>query len=302
MASTNEFKLWSEDYVPGIMESWQNKEFVYSGLFMEKTIEGDELQFDFRGTAEMQSLQDEFIDHDHQVLDYEAVKGKAAPFYIAHRWRRADIDRMRGSADNPIPGAVQEHLNAYKRKKSQIFRDAATADVTARYFGETTFSNKSLDTDHQIGTGVAITVDNIRTISSIFERRFALQNGEKPYLAVSREEKDTLLQIEELINKDYNLGAAPTITGEFGNMVEGVQLVLDQDLNTSGGARTCIGWLPSAMAYMNQRSPIVRMDEMQDSHYYPQAYMSIDEGALRVRKFGVVALSTAATYSFTNPV
>lgn len=298
MASPQEFKLWAEDYVPGIEESWQNKEFVYGGLYIDRTIEGNELQEDFRGTLEMKSLPDEFVQQEWDSIDYEAVKGEASPFYIATRWKRADIERMRPSAGNPIPGVIQEHMNAYRRKKSTIFRDAATAAVNARYFGQSSFSEQALDADQQIGSGIAITLENIRTISSIFERRYALMNGEKPYLAVSREEKDTLLGLEKLVNHDYNLGASPSITGEFGNMVEGVQLILDQHLNTSGGARTCFAWIPSAMVYMTQRAPISRFDELQESHYAPQAYMSIDEGALRRRRYGVVSLSTAATYTF----
>jgi hypothetical protein len=298
MATTQEFKLWAEDYVPGIEESWQNKSFVYAGLSRERTIEGNELQEDFRGTMEMQALPDEFVAQDSQHIDYEAVKGEASPFYINTKWRRSDVERMRGSAGNPIPGVIQEHLNAYRRKKSSIFRDAATSAVTARYFGESTFSSKSLDSDHQIGSGAAITLDNCRTISSIFERRFALMNGEKPYLAISREEKDTLLGIEKLVNHDYNLGASPSVTGEFGNMVEGVQLVMDQYLNTSGSARTCFAWLPDAMVYMNQRAPLVRFSELDGQHYVPQAYMSVDEGALRRRKYGVVSLSTLKSYTF----
>jgi hypothetical protein len=297
MATNYEFKQWGTHYVPGMEETWQNKEFVYAGLYMDRTVNGDELQEDFIGTLEMKALPDEYVAQDFETPDYEAVRGKANTFYVASRWREAEIERMRPELGNPISDTMREHMNAYRRKKSTIFRDAATANVDARFFGQTSFTNQALDSDQQLGTGAAITVENIRSISSLFERRFGLINGEKPYLAVSREEKDTLLGIEELINKDYNLGAAPTITGEFGNMVEGVQLIMDQDLNVSGGARTCISWLPSAMVYMSQRAPKVRFGEQQANHWVPEAYFSIDEGALRRRKYGVISLSTEATYT-----
>lgn len=297
MATTNEFKQWGEDYEPGLLTTWQNDSFVYAGLFNQATVEGDEWQVDFGGTLEMQALADEFIEQDSQHIDYEAVKGKASPFYVQTSWRRSDIDRMRPSTGNPIPFTISEHMKAYRRKKSSIVRDNMAAVVTARYFGATSFSDQALDSAQQIGSGAAITVANIRAISSLFERRFGLLNGETPYLAISREEKDTLLAIEELINKDYNLGAAPTITGEFGNVVEGVQLVMDQGLNTSGGARTCLAWIPSSVTYLTQRAPLARFGERDDKHYSFQAYMSADEGFVRHRKYGVMTLSTVANYT-----
>lgn len=295
MADVNDFKLWSEDYVPGILAAYQNKDWVYGGKFMDKTVNGDELQFDIDTTMEMEALPDEFVDHDWQHMDYEHVKGSASGARISTRWRDQDIARMR---ENPIPGVLVAHMNALARRNSATFRDALTADVTAQYAGETSFSTKSLDADQQIGSGIAITAGNLRTVASIFSRRNALGNGETIYQAISQEELDTLKGLTELRDKDTNLGAAPAITGEIGDMVEGLQLVLDKDLNVSGGARTCPAWIASAMAFMTQQAPKVRFGELPNTNYVPQAYMKIDNGALRVRRYGVVSISTVANYTF----
>ena len=295
MADVNDFKLWSEDYVPGILAAYQNKDWVYGGKFMDKTVSGDELQFDFSTTMEMEALPDEFVDHDWQHMDYEHVKGSASGARISTRWRDQDIARMR---ENPIPDVLTNHMNALARRNSATFRDALTADVTAQYAGETTFSTKSMDAGNQIGSGAAITLANLRLVASIFSRRNALGNGETIYQAIAQEELDTLKALAELREKETNLGRAPAITGEIGNEVEGLQLVLDKDLNTSGGTRTCPAWIASGMAFMTQQAPKVRFGELPNTNYVPQAYMKIDNGALRVRRYGVVDLNTDDTYAF----
>ena len=290
----DELKLAGEHFVPGMEATYQNDMYVYGGMSEQHSISGyDEIEFTENSALEMKPLGDEFVKQDWENIDFEKVKGPAQGSYISSRWRDADLARMR---ENPIPATMQAHQKALARWRSALFRDAATANVNAQLFGQSSFADTALEAGQITGTGAAITLADIYNIGSVYARNHALGNGEGIKLAIAQQELDTLRLIEDLKNKDYNLGAAPAITGEIGNQVGGVQLVIDQDLNVSGAVRTCFAWLPSGVATFTQQAPKIRFEEMQEYNFVPQAYMKTDEGVLRKRRKAVVQLNTLYTY------
>lgn len=149
-------------------------------------------------------------------------------------------------------------------------------------------------TDYQVGVNTGGTASNINVpkLRDALKKLMLANKGdlmEPAYMAFTAYEHDTLLGELQVVNRDYNGGAAALENGMVKRFAGFEFTVLDNDLITiTGGNRLIPAWVKSGMHLGTWQDFMVRISERADKGHSWQIYTCQTLGATRLQQGKVV--------------
>ena len=203
---------------------------------------------------------------------------------------------------DPKDQYMQKLAGAFTRKREDIVIAAMNAAVTS---GETGGSTVAFDTVNQLisAGGTNLTLDKLREAQYILaSRAFVDQNmGDTLYFVYSPKQRESLLQISELINSDFTAHKALT-DGKIASFM-GFTFVMSHRLIAGDGLgigvsteRQCYAFAADAMMVGEGLSRIVDVTQREDLVKMPaQLYVQEDVGAVRMHEEMIVQVNCDET-------
>lgn len=153
--------------------------------------------------------------------------------------------------------------------------------------GENGTTPESFDTtNYQVGVDVGGTASslNVAKLQSAIQKLMRANKGElmEPvYGAISSYEHDALLKEVQVQNKDFG-GSAVLVDGKVKRFM-GVDFIITERLNISGGNRLIPVWLKSGMHLGIWQDMMTRVSERADKSHAWQVYLCLTLGATRTQ-------------------
>lgn len=153
--------------------------------------------------------------------------------------------------------------------------------------GENGTTSESFDTtNYQVGVDVGGTASslNVAKLQSAIQKLMRANKGElmEPvYGAISSYEHDALLKEVQVQNKDFG-GSAVLVDGKVKRFM-GVDFIITERLNISGGNRLIPVWLKSGMHLGIWQDMMTRVSERADKSHAWQVYLCLTLGATRTQ-------------------
>lgn len=153
--------------------------------------------------------------------------------------------------------------------------------------GENGTTSESFDTtNYQVGVDVGGTASslNVAKLQSAIQKLMLANKGElmEPvYGAISSYEHDALLKEVQVQNKDFG-GSAVLVDGKVKRFM-GVDFIITERLNISGGNRLIPVWLKSGMHLGIWQDMMTRVSERADKSHAWQVYLCLTLGATRTQ-------------------
>ena len=168
-----------------------------------------------------------------------------------------------------------------------------TAFFATAYIGENGTSTETFDTtNYQVGVNVGGTASGINVAKLQNGLRMLMtankgQIDEATYGAISSYEHDLLLKEIQVVNKDYNGGAAVLENGRIRRFM-GFDFTVTELLNITSGNRLIPLWVKSGMHLGTWADFQAKISERNDKGHSWQVYTSQTIGATRLQQGKVV--------------
>lgn len=207
----------------------------------------------------------------------------------------AKEDQLRSAVD-PTSKLALAGVAAMNRKKNEIVRDAFFATVLEGEGGTgNSLTSEPFDTTSYqvaVNTGGTASSLNVAKLKEAVRMHLAANEEEldEPlYAAISSYEHDALLNEIQATSADFNGGQAVLVEGRIKRFM-GIDFVLDERLNISGGNRLIPVWRKSGMHFGTWDGMITEMDRLPTNSYVWQVYLEMTVGACRVEQGKVVQI------------
>jgi hypothetical protein len=226
---------------------------------------------------------------DTPLLDLSQDKRWVFPqdFEWASLIDNVDKLRMRISPEGAYTQAAAAGMN---RAKDNVIIDAFFASA---FKGENGTSADTFDTTtHGVGVDVGGTASgiNVAKLQLGLRKLMTANKGElqeETYAAISSYEHDLLLKEIQIVNKDYNGGAAVLEAGKVKRFM-GFDFTITELLDITSGNRLIPLWVKSGMHLGTWQDLMAKIDQRADKGYSWQVYTSMTIGATRLQAGKVI--------------
>ena len=170
-----------------------------------------------------------------------------------------------------------------------------TAFFATAFRGENGTTSEAFDTTNfQVGvnTGGTASSLNVAKLQLALQKMLAANKGditEEMFVAVSSFEHDSLLKEIQVVNKDYNGGAAVLENGRIRRFM-GYNFTLTERLNITSGNRLIPAWVKSGMHLGLWQDIQAQISQRADKGYSWQVYTSMTLGSTRLQAGKVVQI------------
>ena len=204
-----------------------------------------------------------------------------------------NVDKLRLNIQPEGP-YTQAAAMAHQRVKDTVINAAFFATSVT---GETGTGTEAFDTtNYRVGVDVGGTASNINVakLRDALKKLMLANKGElmeQANVAFTAYEHDTLLGEIQIVNKDYNGGAAVLESGRVKRFAGFEFTVLDNALITiTSGNRLIPAWVPSGMHMGTWQDFMVKISERADKGHSWQVYTCQTLGATRLQQGKVVQI------------
>jgi len=191
-----------------------------------------------------------------------------------------------------------EPTGSYTRAGSAAMNRAIDDEVIPAFFataytGENGTTAETFDTtNYQVGVNVGGTASslNVAKLQNVIKMLGLAFKGEIPEAvnsAISAYEHDALLKEIQIVNKDYNGGAAVLENGIVRRFM-GVDFTRTERLEISAGNRLIPAWVQSGMHLGFWQDLMARISERNDKGHAWQVYLCMTLGATRLQQGKVI--------------
>lgn len=204
-----------------------------------------------------------------------------------------DQDKLRMIID-PTSPIAQAAAMAMKRRQDDVIINAFFGTSQTGQFGTTaeTFDTSTYQVGSAVGgTGSSMNVAKLQNALKILMQANKGELMETAYCAISSEEHDALLKEIQVVNKDYNGGAAVLEDGRVKRFM-GFEFIITERLQTdsTGTYRLCPVWLKSGMHFGVWEDIVAEISKRADKGYSTQVYTRMTVGATRLMPGKVVQI------------
>lgn len=250
----------------------------------------EEAFFDQIGTTEGQEVTDRYGDSPNNEVEHGRRKIIAKTYDWGKLVDRKDMLKTMTELTNPYVRAAGMWIG--RRIDDTIISSFYSAALT----GETGSTSTPFDTNNVVAVDLSGSSEGLTVAKLIRAKKILIANEvdldmETPYVAISSQQWDDLLNETKFSSADYNLGT-PLATGPTSFSFMGFNFILSERLPTDASAyRRCPVWVPSGMVLGWWEQPKVRIDpERSDKRFIPYAYYQTTYGATRAEEEKVVEI------------
>lgn len=193
-----------------------------------------------------------------------------------------------------------EPTGAYTRAGAAAMNRSKDDVVLAAFFatafvGENGTTSETFDTtNYQVGVNVGGTASslNVAKLQNALVKFIQANKGdvmEALFAAIGRFEHDALLKEIQIVNKDYNGGAAVLENGRVRRFM-GYDFRLTERLSITSGNRLIPAWRKSGMHLAVWQDMVARISERNDKGHAWQVYLCQTIGATRLEQGKVIQI------------